>query len=152
MTSSVELVINLENPCCNVQILCNKLCQRVNEFLFVVNIHTAYWCRHISQLEDFLGSRFSGIKMLFWRFSTENWNCQSDRKFDIINGRCTWNNKRLFPLNQVFHLLQSLWAINQNLSEREMMRESIHVIWNQNMKTALRVVNLPNFKNFHVIP
>jgi hypothetical protein len=56
MTSTVKLVVNLENPCCDVEILCNQLGQRVDELLFVINIHTAYRSRDIGQLEDLLCS------------------------------------------------------------------------------------------------
>ena len=31
------------------------------------------------------------------------------------------------------------------------MWESINIIWDQNMKTALGRINFTNFKNFHVI-
>jgi len=32
------------------------------------------------------------------------------------------------------------------------MRESIDIIWNQNMKTALGRIDFANFKDFHVVP
>ena len=31
------------------------------------------------------------------------------------------------------------------------MRESVYVVWNQNVKTALGRIDLSNLKNFHVV-
>jgi hypothetical protein len=65
MTSTVKFVVNFEYPSCDVKILSDKLSQRVYELLFIININAAYRSWNISQLENLLGSRFSGIKVLF---------------------------------------------------------------------------------------
>ena len=89
--------------------------------------------------------------MLFWGLATHDWNCKSDRELDIIDGRSSWHDIGLFSLNQIFNLFHCLWAINQNLSQWKMMRESVSVIRDNNVKSTLRAINLPNFKNFHVV-
>lgn len=75
MASAVKLVVNLENPGRYVEILGNKLGQRVDELLLIININTAYRGWNISQLKYLLGSRLGRIEVLFRRFSTKNRNC-----------------------------------------------------------------------------
>lgn len=48
MASSVEFIVNFENPSCDIKILGDKLGQRVYELLFIININATYWGWNIS--------------------------------------------------------------------------------------------------------
>ena len=74
MSPAVELVVNLENPCGDIQILGNELRQGVYKLLFIIDIDAAYWSRDIGQLEDLLRTGFGGVQVLFGRFSAKDWN------------------------------------------------------------------------------
>jgi len=56
MPSSIEFIVDLEYPGCDVEILGNELSQRVDEFLLIIYVNTAYWSWHIGKLEDLLRS------------------------------------------------------------------------------------------------
>ena len=57
MASTIKLVIDLEDPCGDIQVLSYELGQTVDELLFIVYIYLANRGRHVSQLEDLLRSR-----------------------------------------------------------------------------------------------
>lgn len=56
MSPAVKLVVDLEDPGRDVEVLGNQLRQRVNKLFFIINIDTTYWSWNISQLKDLLGS------------------------------------------------------------------------------------------------
>jgi len=61
MPSSIELIVNFEDPSCNIQILRNQRSQRTDEFCLIINIDAADGGRNVSQLEDLFRTRFSGV-------------------------------------------------------------------------------------------
>lgn len=56
MAAATELVVNLEDPRGNVEVLGNQLRQRVKELLLVVDIDLADRRRDVRELEDLLGA------------------------------------------------------------------------------------------------
>ena len=54
--STIEFIVNLEDPSRDVEILGNQLGQGVDELLLVVDVDTADWSGHVSELEDLLCS------------------------------------------------------------------------------------------------
>jgi hypothetical protein len=60
MASCPKLVINLEKPDVNVQVVGNQPCQRLLEFLFIIDIISGNGDWDVTLLEDALCSRFSG--------------------------------------------------------------------------------------------
>ena len=151
MPSTIELVVNLEDPGGDIQILRNELRQGVDELLFIIDINAADRRWHIGQLKDLLRTGFGGVQVLFGRFSAQDWDCQSDGELDVIDRRCARDNEGLLTLNQVLHLFQGLGTVDQNLGERKVMWESVHVVWDQDVKTALGGIDFTNLKNFHVV-
>ena len=56
VASTIEFIVNLEDPSRDVEILGNQLRQGVDELLLVVDVDTADWSGHVSELEDLLRS------------------------------------------------------------------------------------------------
>ncbi len=48
MPSAIKLIVNLEYPCIDIQVVCNQFCQLKHEFLLVVNIYGTDRCRNVS--------------------------------------------------------------------------------------------------------
>ena len=61
MPSSIELIVNFEDPSCNIQILRDQRSQRTDEFCLIINIDAADGGWNVSQLEDLFRTRFSGV-------------------------------------------------------------------------------------------
>ena len=56
MASTIEFIVNLEEPSRDVEILGNQLRQGMDELLLVVNVYTADWRWYVGKLEDLLCS------------------------------------------------------------------------------------------------
>jgi len=56
VASTIEFIVNLEDPSRDVEILGNQLGQGVDELLLVVDVDTADRSGHVSKLEDLLCS------------------------------------------------------------------------------------------------
>ena len=56
MASTIEFIVNLEDPSRDVEILGNQLRQGVDELLLVVDVDATDWSGHVSELEDLLCS------------------------------------------------------------------------------------------------
>ena len=56
VASTIEFIVNLEDPSRDVEILGNQLRQGVDELLLVVDVDATDWSGHVSELEDLLCS------------------------------------------------------------------------------------------------
>ena len=89
--------------------------------------------------------------MLLRWFSTQDWNRKPDRQLDVIDARSSWDQVSLLSLDQILNLFESLWTIDHHLRQREMMREPVDIVWNQDVEAALWTVDISDLKDLHVI-
>ena len=54
MPASIKFIINFEEPCVHVKIICYKLGQLKKELLLVVDIYCGYGSGHVCETKNFL--------------------------------------------------------------------------------------------------
>lgn len=89
--------------------------------------------------------------MLLRRLSTKDRDCKSYGQLDVIDRRSSWNNVSLLALDQVLYFLHSFRAVNQHLGKGKVMGESVDVVWDHDVKSTLRAIDLPDLKDLHVV-
>jgi len=52
MPSAIKLIVNLEYPCIDIEIVCNQFCQLKHKFLLIVNIYGTDRSWDICQRKD----------------------------------------------------------------------------------------------------
>ena len=54
-------------------------------------------------------------------------------------------------MDEVLDLLQGLGAIEQHLRKREVVRKLHDIVWNDDVQSALRVVDISDLQDLHVV-
>ncbi len=78
--------------------------------------------------------------------TTEDGNLQGNGNFDIlVRGAYAWDDVGLPPLNQILDPLESLRAVQEHLREAEVVGEAVGVLWDYDMYSGLRALNVSDF-------
>ena len=89
--------------------------------------------------------------LLLW-LTWQDWDCKPDWKFNIICWDTPWNNVGLFSFDHTFDPLQSLWWVQQDLREREMIWELFNILRHYEVHSLRGSFHVTDFKNFHIVP
>ncbi len=89
--------------------------------------------------------------MLLLRLTRKDRNCKSDGQLDVILGHISWHYVGLFALYHALDSLQSLRGVQEDLSQREMVWESVDVFGNYEMHTFIATVNVSDLEDFCIV-
>ena len=113
MASSVEFIINLEQPRVYIKVIRYQLSKLQHEFLLIIDIDGTDRCGDICERENLLRPRFRGIKRLLRGLPTQNGHLEHHRDLDIIvRGTHTRHYIGLSSLDQVSNSFNCFRTVN----------------------------------------
>jgi len=145
MSSAVEFVINLEDPCIDVKVVGNQLCELGAEGIKRVDVISSKWHWNIGQLKDSLSTRLGRENFSLCWFSSHYWNSEVHGELHVELMRSAWNDIALLSMDDLLDLVECHWRVEKSLSETQMLTEPCIVFGDDDVKALLRVFNLNKF-------
>ena len=152
---AINFIVNLEDPRVHKKIVSDKAGQRIHEFIAVVDIVRRNGGWDVCLLEDAFCPGFCRIEIHLFRFTTDDRDCQRDRKLNVCLCYVLTRNYVSLPASSSFDdrldSLQSLWRVEKGLCQTVVLGELHIVFGNDDVESLVSGIDFYEFEYLKVV-